>query len=51
MEKMVRSYDCDTGCQRYTGNGMSYLSLHAFSSSQYLFIRDIDIESLAVAFS
>ena len=44
MEKMVRSYDCDTGCQRYTGNGMSYLSLHAFSSSQYLFIRDIDIE-------
>ena len=41
---MVRSYDCDTGCQRYTGNGMSYLSLHAFSSSQYLFIRDIDIE-------
>ena len=44
MEKMVRSYDYDTGCQRYTGNGMSYLSLHAFSSSQYLFIRDIDIE-------
>ena len=44
MEKMVRSYDCDTGCKRYTGNGMSYLSLHAFSSSQYLFIRDIDIK-------
>lgn len=45
MEKMVRSYDYDTGCQRYTGNGMSYLSLHAFSSSRYLSISDIDIEA------
>lgn len=43
MEKMVRSYD-DKGCWRYTGNGMSYLSLHVFSSSRYLSIGDIDIE-------
>ena len=43
MEKMVRSYD-DKGCWRYTGNGMSYLSLHIFSSSRYLSIGDIDIE-------
>lgn len=45
MEKMVRSYDDDTGCKQYTGNGISYLSLHAFSSSRYLSISDIDIEA------
>lgn len=43
MEKMVRSYD-DKSCWRYTGNGMSYLSLYVFSSSGYLSISDIDIE-------
>ena len=43
MEKMVRSYD-DKGCCRYTGNGISYLSLYAFSNSRYLSIGDIDIE-------
>lgn len=43
MEKMVRFYD-DKGCWRYTGNGMSYLSLYVFSNSGYLSISDIDIE-------
>ena len=43
MEKMVRSYD-DKGCWRYTGNGMSYLSLYVFNNSGYLSISDIDIE-------
>lgn len=40
---MVRSYD-DKRCWRYTGNGMSYLSLYVFSGSGYLSISDIDIE-------
>lgn len=43
MEKMVRFYD-DKRCWRYTGNGMSYLSLYVFSGSGYLSISDIDIE-------
>lgn len=43
MEKMVRSYD-DKRCWRYTGNGMSYLSLYVFSNIGYLSISDIDIE-------
>lgn len=45
MEKMVRSYDYDKGCwSSYTGNGISYSSLHAFNSSMNCFISDIDIE-------
>ena len=44
MENMVRSYDYDKGCWNYTGNGISYSSLHTFNSSMKCFISDIDIE-------
>ena len=42
MEKMVRSYD-DKRCWRYTGNGMSYLSLYVFSGSGYLSQKSLDL--------